>query len=248
MRHDARFVHHRQPNVKPLLIVQTGRAPDPIRGRLGDFPHWFRLGLGLAPGAVRVVNVEAGETLPPAAAVSAAVITGSAAMVTERAEWSERTARWIGTAFDAGLPLLGVCYGHQLMAQALGGEVGWLPGGREIGTEAVRRLDGADPDPWLDGLPVQFAAHTTHSQSVLQPPAGARVLARSQREPHQILRYGERAVSMQFHPEFSVAAMRAYIRLRASALREEGLDVPALLRGVHAAPRARRLLRRFAHR
>jgi GMP synthase (glutamine-hydrolysing) len=234
--------------MKPLLILQTGRVPAPIRARLGDFPHWFRLGLKLAPERMRIVNVEAGEVPPSPSTISATVITGSGAMITERANWSERAADWIRAAMDAGLPMLGVCYGHQLMAHALGGSVGWLPGGCEIGTRRIETLDTAVDDPLLAGMPRHFLAHTTHSQSVLQPPHGARILAGSAQDPHQMLRYADHAVSMQFHPEFSVAAMRAYLHLRADTLRQEGLNVTALLKAVTAAPVARRLLRRFALR
>src|SRR5699024_3612984 len=95
--------------------------------------------------------------------------------------------------------------------------------------------------------PARFAAHTTHVESVLEVPVGAQVLARSARDPHQILRYGPRAFSTQLHPEFSVAVMRAYLRLRAASLRAESLDVRAMLNEVRATPHARRLLRRFAH-
>ena len=231
--------------MKPLLIIRTGQVPAPIRGRLGDFPHWFRLGLNLPAHVLRVADVQAGEPLPPAHTLAAAVITGSAAMVTDRAEWSERTAGWIGEAFAAGLPLLGVCYGHQLMAHALGGRVGVLPGGREIGTQWVQ-VDETPADPLLGGLPPRFAAHTSHQQTVLEAPPDSRVLARSDADSHQIIRYGAQALSCQFHPEFSVAAMRAYIRLHARVLAAEGIDVDARLAATRAAPWPRRLLRRFA--
>lgn len=232
--------------MKPFAILLTGHAPDVIRARLGDFDHWFRLGLNLPVTRVRVLDVTAGAALPEPDTLAGAVISGSAAMVTERLDWSERLAGWVRDAVTAQLPLFGVCYGHQLMAHALGGRVGALPGGREIGTRTIEILDAGRDDPLLTGLPARFAAHTTHEQSVLEAPAGARVLARSQRDPHQILRYGPQAVSTQLHPEFSAAAMRAYLRLRASNLRAESLDVPALLDAVSAAPHARRLLRRFA--
>lgn len=232
--------------MKPLLIIETGHAPGPIRARLGDFAHWFRVAMRVSPTRIHRVDVEAGQALPPPRMCAGAVITGSAAMVTDKHPWSEDTAAWIVDAMHAQLPLFGVCYGHQLMAHALGGRVGELPGGREIGTQAIELLPAAGDDMLLRGMPACFRTHTTHRQSVLELPAQARVLARSQQEPHQILRYGERAVSTQFHPEFSVAAMQAYVRLRASQLRAEGMDVHALLAQTRATPAARRLLQRFA--
>jgi len=229
----------------PLLLIQTGEAPDPLRTRFGGFADWFRDAMRLQPTQMRVVRVDAGEPLPAPAEIAGAVITGSAAMVTERARWSEHAAGWIRDAMDAETPLFGVCYGHQLMAHALGGTVGWLPAGREIGTESVTRL-GSGEAPGLHELPSSFPAQTTHRQSVLEPPRGAEVLARSQRDPHQLLRYAPNVLSSQFHPEFTPDFMRAYIEVRADALRDEGVDPEALLAAVRETEAARLLLERFA--
>ncbi|MGH8116538.1 MAG: glutamine amidotransferase [Rhodanobacteraceae bacterium] len=231
--------------MKSLLLIQTGEAPESIHARLGGFADWFRTAMRLEPAQMHVVRVDAGETLPRPEQVAGAVITGSAAMVTERHDWSERTTGWIRRAMDARTPMFGVCYGHQLMAYALGGTVGWLPAGREIGTQPITRTDGAI-DGWMRGVPKSFAAHTTHRQSVLTPPPDAQVLARSTRDPLQFLRYGPQAVSTQFHPEFTAAGMHAYIAARTDALREEGLDPAALADAVHDTEAARTLLERFA--
>jgi GMP synthase (glutamine-hydrolysing) len=231
---------------RPVLIIRTGRAPDAIRARHGDFPHWFRLASGLARERIRVIDVAAGEALPGVAEVAGALITGSAAMVTERAAWSERTAGWIRDAMDHELPMFGVCYGHQLMAHALGGRVDYLPGGREIGTLAIECLPGAADDPLLASLPGSFRAHTTHEQSVLEPPAGTLVMARSARDPHHLLRYGPQALSVQFHPEFNAEVMRAYIHRKRHDVRREGSDPTSIFRAVAPTPMARQLLRRFA--
>lgn len=231
--------------MKPVLIVQTGAAPAELRARMGDFPHWFRVAMALRATQVRTVRVDHEQALPPPRMLAAAVITGSGAMVSERLPWSERTAGWIRDAMDVGLPLFGVCYGHQLIAHALGGRVDYHPQGREIGTQAITLLPGAAHDPLLLRLRGGFAAHATHEQSVLEPPRGAQVLACSARDAHQILRYGPQALSTQFHPEFSVAAMQAYIRRRADRLAAEGFDVAALLAAVRPTPQARRLLRAF---
>ncbi len=232
--------------MKPVLIIRTGRAPESIRARHGDFPHWFRLGTGLRREQVELVDVAAGEALPPPDAVSGAIITGSAAMVTEQLAWSERAAGWIRDAMDAELPLVGVCYGHQLMAHALGGRVGYLPCGREIGTQSIELAPGHESDPLARVLRDGFRAHTTHEQSVLEPPPSATILGRSARDPHQLLRYGPNAISVQFHPEFNAEVMRAYIRRKHAALRREGADPEQIFKAVAATPIARRLLRQFA--
>ncbi|MEP6899723.1 MAG: glutamine amidotransferase [Rhodanobacter sp.] len=234
--------------MKPILIIRTGRAPDAIRARHGDFPHWFRLGAKLPLGQLRVVDVAAGESLPPPQEVAGAMITGSASMVTERLAWSERTAGWIRNAMDVELPLFGVCYGHQLMTHALGGRVDYLPGGREIGTQSIELSRQHAHDPLLSTLPATFRAHTTHEQSVLEPPGNTVVLARSARDPHQLLRYGPQAVSAQFHPEFNADVMRAYIKRKHADMKREGFDPKQAFDAVAATPVARGLLRRFSAR
>jgi GMP synthase (glutamine-hydrolysing) len=232
--------------MKPVLIIRTGRAPASIRARHGDFPHWFRLGSQLPLRQLRVVDVEAGELLPSPHDIAGAMITGSAAMVTERLPWSERTAGWIRDAMDVELPLFGVCYGHQLMAHALGGRVDYLPGGREIGTQSIEMLPHHAQDSLLSALPAAFRAHTTHEQSVLEAPDGSVILARSHRDPHHLLRYGAKAISTQFHPEFNADVMRAYIRRKHADMQREGADPGHAFKAVAATPIARRLLRTFA--
>lgn len=231
----------------PILIIQTGTTLPHLRARHRDFPHWFRTGLKLHPRHIEVMRVEHGETLPDVSCFGAAIITGSGAMVTERHDWSERTAEWLRGAMQQQLPLFGVCYGHQLMAHALGGEVGYNPRGREMGTIVIDCAHAAQTDALFSPLGSRFRAHATHLQSVLTPPQNAVVLARSALEDCHALRYAPRAWSVQFHPEFSTHAMRCYIQKRTSELHSEGLDAAALLGTVKPCPEARRLLRRFLH-
>src|SRR5690606_2484463 len=118
-----------------------------------------------------------------------AVLTGSGAMVTDRLDWSEATAEWLRGAVAAGLPLLGICYGHQLLADALGGRVADHPDGREVGTIEVERLAAADGDALFDAAPARFRAHATHEQSVLELPPGAVALASSAHDANQAVRF-----------------------------------------------------------
>ena len=228
-----------------FLIVQTGSTLPTVRARHGDFPDWFRHGLGLRRREVEVVRVHAGEDLPDPHAYAAAIVTGSPAMVSERLAWSEETAAWLREAVAGDLPILGVCYGHQLLAHALGGRVDYHANGREIGTVGIERLAAADGDALLAAAPARFRAHASHQQSVLELPRGAVVLARSAHDPHHAVRYAPHAWGLQFHPEFSVEIMRGYLHARPRAAHG---DCPAECcprREQAPAPAARRLLRRF---
>ena len=209
------------------------------------FPHWIRVAAGLERDSAVVVNVQAGEPLPSREGFAGAIVTGSAAMVTDRADWSEASAAWLRDAAHEGLPLLGICYGHQLIAHALGGEVGDHPQGREMGTIHLELHPHAEEDPLFKGLPAQFAAQATHLQTVLRPPPGATVLARSVHDACHAFRWGDRAWGVQFHPEFSATHMRGYVRAREEALTREGHCHKQLARGVSATPHARRVLQRF---
>src|SRR5690606_28142940 len=140
----------------------------------------------------------------------------------------------------ADLPVLGICYGHQLLAYACGGRVDYHPAGREIGTVDVSLTQSSRTDPLLADLPMDFPAHATHSQSVLELPANAVHLARSAHDNHHAFRVGTAAWGLQFHPEFDAAIMKTYIEERAGDLREEGLDVDRLLQQVKETPEDRK--------
>jgi GMP synthase (glutamine-hydrolysing) len=146
---------------------------------------------------------------------------------------------------DVELPMFGICFGHQLMAHALGGRVDYLSGGREIGTLPIRFLADAPLDALTEGMPASFRAHTTHEQSVVEIPRDATVLARSDRDPNHLIRYGKQASSAHFHPEFNAEVMRAYIRRKHADMQREGSDPRRIFREVAATPVARGLFRRF---
>jgi len=234
------------PSTAPFLIIETGKPVGPMQ-RHGDFPHWIRVAAGLGRDAAVVVDVQGGDVLPTRDGFAGVIVTGSGAMVTELLDWSEASAAWLRDAAHAGLPLFGICYGHQLLAHALGGEVGNNPAGREMGMVEVELLPAAADDALLAPLPPRFAAQLTHMQSVLRLPEGAVALARSAGDPCQAFRWGEAAWGVQFHPEFSATHMRGYIQARKVALQREGFDPAAMRAAVGAAPEARRVLRRFVH-
>jgi GMP synthase (glutamine-hydrolysing) len=228
----------------PFLILETGQPVASMRRHRG-FPHWIRVAAGLAADDAVVVNVEAGEPLLTREGFSGAIVTGSAAMVTDRHDWSERSAQWLREAAHAGMPLLGICYGHQLLAHALGGEVGDNPAGREMGTIELELQPPAAGDALFGGLPQRFPAQATHLQSVLRAPEGATLLASSALDACHAFRWGDAAWGVQFHPEFSTTHMHGYLHARREALAREGRDPARLVDAVAAAPDARRVLRRF---
>lgn len=196
----------------PLAIIQLETPPLAVSDQVGEQQHWFIAALNLAPDEYIVVRPDLGEALPEPESISAAILSGSWAMVTDHADWSERTAAWIRSAVEQSLPLLGVCYGHQLMAYALGGLVDDNPRGWERGLKPLELKECSAHDPLLSQLPRHFSAWLSHRQSVLQAPPGAQVLATSAQDDCQIIRYSPQALSVQFHPEFTGEIMTACLQ------------------------------------
>jgi len=232
---------------RPLAIIKLGETFDALREERGDFEHWVAAGLGATRLPVVVLDPRRGDTLPPPHQISGAVVTGSHAMVSHREPWSEATGAWLAQLVVHGTPVLGICFGHQLLAHAMGGEAGNHPGGLEIGTVEVALTDAAQDDPLLHGLPARFDAQAVHWQSALRLPEGAVLLAGNAFEPHQAFRIGLRAWGVQFHPEFDAEVMRGYVDRMASDLRAAGLDPQALRERIASTATSAQLLGRFAH-
>lgn len=231
--------------MKPLVIIKVGDAMEHLLEQFGDFEHWISTAIEECAMPITVVDPRKGDSLPAVRDVSAAIVTGSHSMVTDREPWSEQVAAWLRGAVEQHIPVLGICYGHQLLADALGGEVGYHPAGMELGTVPIKLTEHAQEDPLFTGLPGRFMAQVVHSQSVRRLPEGAVLLASNAFEPHQAFRFGECAWGVQFHPEFSAAAMFGYINglMVANSLRE---NTETLLSGVRVTHEAASLLPRFA--
>jgi len=231
---------------RPLAIVKVGDTFEPLRERRGDFEHWIAAGLGDTSLPVVVLDPRRGDTLPDPSTLAGAIVTGSHAMVSHREPWSESTGRWLARMVAHDTPVLGICFGHQLLADALGGEAGDHPVGMEVGTVQVELRPEAADDPLTKGLPQRFDAHVVHRQSALRLPKDAVRLAGNDFEPTQAFRIGQHAWGVQFHPEFDDDVMRGYVEHLAEPLRTEGRNPAALEADVKPTPAAAGLLQRFA--
>jgi GMP synthase (glutamine-hydrolysing) len=232
--------------VKSLVIFKVGDTFKSLSEEIGDYDQWIMNGLGSLPCPVTVIDPRKEDNLPDIAWVAGSIITGSHNMVTDRAPWSENLAAWLRTAVSERVPVLGICYGHQLLAHALGGTVDYHPGGMELGTVPVRLSDAAENDLLFKGMPPEFAAQAVHSQSVRTLPKGAILLAGNAFEPHHAFCLANSAWGVQFHPEFSPMAMSSYIRKLTKHDTDGGAKAEALLNGVLPTRDASSILSRFA--
>ena len=188
-------------------ILETGHPPGDLAQTYGSYPKMFAELLG--PGfEIENFDVQAGQ-LPEAAAHGAYLITGSPAGVYDPLPWIDPLLDFIRSEKDA--KMVGVCFGHQAMAEALGGHVeksdkGWGAG--------LHRYTVARPEPWIDTAGT-IAIPASHQDQVIVQPPNTEVVAASDFTPFAALAWTDRpAISFQFHPEFSPAFAKALIEKR----------------------------------
>lgn len=163
-----------------------------------------------------IISVELGEPLPDVAAFDGYVLSGSDKGVYDDAPWMAPLRAFLVAARDAGKPLLGICFGHQIMADVFGGKAEKI-GPPEVG---VRQFD-------LGGQAVP--AHVWHQDQVTKVPPGARVIAQADYCPVAGLAYDFPALSMQFHPEYSATYISDFLRRSRGQILSESQTDAALV-------------------
>ncbi len=228
--------------MKTLLIINVGQPPQEQLEKYGDFEHWAHRAIGDVEIDITFLD-GVREELPPYDTLAGVIIMGSLSMVTEKSDWMLRLSKNIVELTEKKIPLLGICFGHQLIAQALGGEVGYNPNGLEIGTAKLTRHASAENDVLFNKIPESFSAQTVHFQSVLQLPPNAECLAESDLDPHHAFRVGNCTWGVQFHPEFTAEIMNDSI----VNLKEHITDtLESRLKQVSNTEDAKQILIRFA--
>ena len=192
-----------------------------------------------------IVDVCSGSPLPGFDGISGVVISGSHAMITEHQDWSERTVEWLQGAVERQIPILGICYGHQLIAYALGGEVGDNPNGCEFGTVEVNLNENARGDKLFGGFSTPMRVHVSHTQSVLRLPDNAKLLASSDVDINQAFVVGNSAWGIQFHPEFDAEIVIEYINQHREALLREHNNPDRIIERCLDTPHGSEMLKRF---
>jgi len=231
--------------MKKVLIVKVGSTFPTLAASHGDFEDWIASPLTGYRDRIKAHDPRTSRHLPDSNDLAGIIITGSHSMITDRHDWSERLAGWLPSVIMQEIPLLGICYGHQLLAHALGGVVTDNPNGREFGTCRIEFTSEALDDLLLSEFVPAISANLCHTQSVVDLPPGATRLARSSRDSNQSFRIGKSAWGVQFHPEFDSFAMKTYIRECAGLLSSEGQDPAALADEVADTAAGGKILRRF---
>lgn len=196
--------------MKPMLIIQTSTSYDDLPllcENYGDEVNWFSKACGLSDESVLVISVFRDELLPDPLEVQGVIITGSVDMISDNYPWIQRTSQWLKVAIEKSIPILGVCFGHQLIVHALGGKVGPNPNGAEFGTVNINKTQEAEQDILFKDLPNPLSMQVFHFESVLQLPSEAVILAGNRIDPFHAFRCGTNVWGVQFHPEFDKKIM-----------------------------------------
>lgn len=153
------------------------------------------------------------------------IITGSAASVTERLDWVEALVPELNRALQRSVPILGVCFGHQLLAHALGGEIGKAKK-PELGTVSI---EWRSPMPLLEGLDPSFSCFVSHEDEVVELGLGCEAVAHSAGCRVQAFRHHQYpAWGIQFHPEMPESEALELLEWRSERHTELSIDVEAL--------------------
>jgi GMP synthase (glutamine-hydrolysing) len=232
-------------SIPRLVVVQTGTAAKAIVREHGDYPDWFNRALG---AELPVLRVDQGAPLELPAGTRGVLVSGSPLSMTQPSPWMTEAAEELLRIGERGTPVLGICFGHQMLGHAAGSQVVRNPKGREIGTVRVQLTPEGRKDPLFRGWATEDGAievQATHVDSVAGVPKGATLLASNEKCATQAFRFSDAVASVQFHPELDPETLRALIDSRASAIRAEGLS-PERLRAEVRDTAGTKLLRAFA--
>lgn len=208
-------------------ILETGRTPPELIGKHGSYADMLSALLAKVDPSLtfEVVAVMDGAPLPAITACDGWLITGSRHGVYEELPWMLALEAFLREAVAARIPTVGICFGHQILAKALGARVEKADSGWGVGPHTYAVTEQA---AWMDGFQDSLTINAMHQDQVLTLPPGARVIASSDFCPYAGLAYDDTAISFQPHPEFDIPFEHALVASRAGAVVPMDRATPAL--------------------
>ena len=206
-----------------VAILETGKPPAGLGERFGTYPEMFADLLG--PGFVcTAYDVQAGELPERPDAHAAYLVTGSAAGVYDGLPWIEPLKAFLREA-KGKAKLVGICFGHQVMAEAFGGRVEKSERGWGVGLQRYEVIEHA---PFM-GDEKGVCVPVSHQDQIVHQPPASRIVAASGFSPFGVLLYEDQpALSMQFHPEFSREFAIALVEARRERLPDPDAAIASL--------------------
>lgn len=231
--------------MKYTYILKTGETFLSTKERFGDFDEWIIRFLAKSARNIKVIEIDDNKKFPNLQSAAGFIITGSHSMVSEELTWSLKLEKYIRKIASKEIPLLGICYGHQLIAKALGGISDYNKKGKEIGRVKIKCSVNILNDPLFKEFPKKFYAFETHDQSVIKLPPNAVVLACNHKEQYQAVRFKSLIWGVQFHPEFNRNIMREYILHQEDTLKDLGISKNKLLDNIDKCHKSHTILSNF---
>jgi GMP synthase-like glutamine amidotransferase len=201
-------------------ILRTDSVRPEFQGEFGDYPAMFRAMLaGAADIAIefRDYDVQHGEYPASMDECDAYLITGSRHSVYEDQPWIHRLADFVRELDVARHKLIGICFGHQLIAHTLGGETRAADQGWAVGVQDTCVLTPAE---WMQPYCERFGLVSSHKDQVVRLPDGAEIFATTEFCPNSGFTIGDHILTFQGHPEFSKGYSRALMEFRREMLGE----------------------------
>lgn len=203
-------------------ILETGRPPEELLGEFGNYPHMVEEWLGRIDAEFTRFAVLDGEFPDRADQCDLWVITGSKFGCYEEHEWIAPLEAFIRAAKKAKKIMFGICFGHQIIAQALGGKVQKFDAGWALG---VNQYDITDWPVELGNAPENISLQAYHHDQIVSLPKDAEIVATSEFCEYAALYYPDFALTVQSHPEFSKAYASALLECRrGTGLRSTEVD------------------------
>lgn len=196
-----------------VCVMVCGRVAEPLADVMPPYPVGFAklLSPHLHEAVFSSLSAIDGEFPAAVDAHDVYIFSGSPHGVYEDLPWIRQAEAFVREAEAAGRVLIGGCFGHQLIAQALGGTVAKSERGWGLGAHSytVTRREA-----WMQGGPDSVTSLVSHQDQVVRPPQGAVVLAASDFCPYAMLRIGGRVLTVQSHPEMNVATSDRLLEMR----------------------------------
>ena len=228
--------------MKKLFILKVGTTFNSTYKENGDFEDWVIKQVDNKKLKISILDIQKGAKLPNLDECAGIIITGSHSMVTQEEPWSVKIEKWIPSLIENSIPLLGICYGHQLLGKSMQGFTTFHKNGIEIGTVDVKLTKEAKDDELFKDMPNSFKVHTIHSQTVEDLPPNSVRLASNSHDKNHAFRIGKNAWGVQFHPEYNNKIMKSYIKEIAKV---KEIPQDELLNGVEQTNEANSILKKF---
>ena len=189
--------------MKTIGILKCGAVPEELRDTHGDYETMFTEFLG-PEFSYKIFDVENNQLPSAATEASGWLITGSRHGAYESHPWIPPLEQLLRDAYSGSIPIVGVCFGHQILAQALGGQVEKFSGGWSVGPVAYK-MEGEDKPSIVNAM---------HQDQVIEPPADAVTIGSTDFCKYAVLSYGNKALTIQPHPEFNSNYTRDLVEFR----------------------------------